>query len=221
VNVTMQYYGVIRERFTRVSKESVHLSPGADLTTLAETLAERHPGLGAALGHVRIAVNEEFAARDTLLHDGDVVVLIPPTAGGSDPYCRLTERPLSVDEALAAVRGPDHGATVVFVGYVRDTNDGHSVVRLDYEAYESMALRGLLDIIGKCEAMATGVRVGVAHRLGTLHVGDMAVVVAAGAAHRGEAFDAARECIELLKANVPIWKKEHSPDGEEWVGFGP
>jgi molybdopterin synthase catalytic subunit len=217
----MQYYGVIRERYTHQSKETLEVPEAADVALLCATLGEKYPGLDRAFDHVRIAVNEEFARRDTRLNDNDVVVLIPPTAGGSDPYVRISDQPLSIDQALAAVRGRDHGATVVFVGYVRDNNEGHDVERLEYEVYESMAYRSLLEIVGKCEAMAEGVRVGVAHRVGRLEIGDIAVVVVAGAPHRGEAFDAARECIEQLKANTPIWKKEYSAGGAEWVGFRP
>jgi molybdopterin synthase catalytic subunit len=221
VNITMQYFGVIRERYTHMSKEAVELPVDADVAQLGDELSTRYPGLETALGHVRIAVNEALADRATVLHEGDVVVLIPPTAGGSDPYCRVTDQPLSVDQALAAIRGRDHGASVVFIGYVRDNNEGHEVEYLDYESYESMAHRSLLEIIAKCEAMAEGVRVAVAHRVGRLQIGDIAVVIAAGAPHRGQAFDAARECIELLKANTPIWKKEYSSGGAEWIGFRP
>jgi molybdopterin synthase catalytic subunit len=221
MNITMRYFGVIRERYTHISKESFEMPADADVTQLGSELAVRYPGLDAALGHVRIAVNEAFAERSTILHEGDVVVLIPPTAGGSDPYCRVSDQPLSVDQALNAIRGPDHGASVVFIGYVRDHNEGHDVELLEYESYEEMAYRTLLEIIAKCEAIGAGVRVAVSHRVGRLQVGDIAVVVAAGAPHRGEAFDAARECIELLKANTPIWKKEYSASGAEWVGFRP
>jgi molybdopterin synthase catalytic subunit len=221
MNITMQYFGVIRERYTHASKETVELAAGTDVAALASELSARYPGLDQALGHVRIAVNEYFADQATVLNDGDVVVLIPPTAGGSGPYCRITDQPLSVDQTLAAVRGAGQGACVVFIGYVRDNNEGHSVDHLDYEAYESMAHRSLVEIVEKCEAMAEGVRVAVAHRVGRLHIGDIAVVLAAAAPHRGEAFDAARECIEQLKANTPIWKKEYSADGAEWIGFRP
>ncbi|MER7868947.1 MFS transporter [Streptomyces cellulosae] len=147
-------------------------------------------------------------------HSGDVT-------SGTDRYCRLTDRPLSVDEVLTAVTGPGQGGTVVFIGTVRDHNNGKSVTRLEYEAYPSLALKVLTDIIRRCEATAPGVRVAVAHRTGRLEIGEPAVVLAAAAPHRAEAFEAARACIELLKEEVPIWKKEFSPDGAEWIGTGP
>lgn len=128
-------------------------------------------------------------------------------AEGAYPYCRLTDQPLSVDEVLAAVSGPEQGGIVIFVGNVRDHNAGHDVTRLFYEAYPPMVIRTLMSIIGRCEDKAEGVRVAVAHRTGELQIGDAAVVIGASAPHRAEAFDAARMCIELLKQEVPIWKK--------------
>jgi molybdopterin synthase catalytic subunit len=146
--------------------------------------------------------------------------MIPPIAGGADPYCRLTDQPLSVDEVLASVTGPEQGGVVLFLGTVRDHNDGKQVMRLKYEAYASMVHSSLADIINRCRSGAPGVRVAVAHRTGVLNVGDIAVIVAASAPHRAEAFDAARACIELLKQEVPIWKKEISPHGTQWIGLG-
>lgn len=142
-------------------------------------------------------------------------------ADGAYPYCRLTDQPLSVDEVLAAVSGPEQGGIVIFVGNVRDHNAGHDVTRLFYEAYPPMVIRTLMSIIGRCEDKAEGVRVAVAHRTGELQIGDAAVVIGASAPHRAEAFDAARMCIELLKQEVPIWKKEFSSTGAEWVGDRP
>ncbi|CNU05485.1 molybdenum cofactor biosynthesis protein E [Mycobacterium tuberculosis] len=107
------------------------------------------------------------------------------------------------------------------MGNVRDHNAGHDVTRLFYEAYPPMVIRTLMSIIGRCEDKAEGVRVAVAHRTGELQIGDAAVVIGASAPHRAEAFDAARMCIELLKQEVPIWKKEFSSTGAEWVGDRP
>lgn len=121
----------------------------------------------------------------------------------------------------AAVSGPEQGGIVIFVGNVRDHNAGHDVTRLFYEAYPPMVIRTLMSIIGRCEDKAEGVRVAVAHRTGELQIGDAAVVIGASAPHRAEAFDAARMCIELLKQEVPIWKKEFSSTGAEWVGDRP
>ena len=221
MQIRVLYFGALRERFVGTREEEVTVADGATLDHLVDRLCRTHPGLARVRGCVKVAVNEEFSSPGRPLADGDVVAMIPPVAGGAEPYCRLTDQPLSVDEVLAAVTGPSQGGTVVFIGTVRDHNRGRQVTRLEYEAYPSMVLKTLADIVHRCQSIATGVRVAVAHRTGSLGIGDAAVVVAASAPHRAEAFKAARMCIELLKEEVPIWKKEFSPDGAEWIGMGP
>jgi molybdopterin synthase catalytic subunit len=130
----------------------------------------------------------------------------------------LRDAPLSVDEVVEAVRDPAAGGLVVFIGTVRDTDGDRSVDRLDYEAHPSAAAR-LAEIAGAVAARYPTVAVAATHRVGKLAIGDIAVVVAASCPHRGEAFDAARDLIDELKATVPIWKHQlFSDGGEEWVG---
>jgi molybdopterin synthase catalytic subunit len=131
----------------------------------------------------------------------------------------LRRAPLSVEETSAAVAHAGAGAIDLFVGVVRDSSDGRSVTRLDYEAYDSMAEAEMRRIGDEIERAIPGVRVAVQHRLGALAVGDVAVVCAASAPHRAEAFAACRALIERIKARVPIWKREHGPDGAAWVGW--
>jgi molybdopterin synthase catalytic subunit len=217
VRIEVLYFGALREEGRRAETT---VDGGTTLDQLVDRLCESRPALAKARGHVKVAVNEDFASGDRVLADGDVVALIPPVAGGSSLYCRLTDQPLSVDEVLNAVTGPGQGGVVVFIGMVRDNNNDRAVTRLEYEAYPSMAMNLMADIVRRCEATSPGVRVGIAHRVGALDIGDTAVVLAAAAPHRAEAFEAARMCIELLKAEVPIWKKEFSADGAEWIGMG-
>lgn len=131
----------------------------------------------------------------------------------------LSHQALSIDAVVAAVTHPGAGAVATFLGLVRDTNEGRAVTRLDYSAYEAMALTEMKRIVEEIEAERPGVRVSVAHRLGELSVGDAAVVCAASSKHRGDAFWASREAIDRIKANVPIWKREHGPHGADWVGW--
>jgi molybdenum cofactor biosynthesis protein MoaC len=140
---------------------------------------------------------------------------------GAGPHCRVTGEPLRLDEVIYAVSGPSQGGIATFTGVVRDHSQGKKVVRLHYEAYRPMVIRTLSDIITRIEGAIPGARVAIVHRDGTLEVGDVAVVIAASAPHRAEAFDACRQAIELLKQDVPIWKKEISPTGEEWIGMRP
>jgi len=136
-----------------------------------------------------------------------------------EPLVALREVELSVDEAIAYVRHPSAGGTAVFLGVVRDENDGRPVVKLEYEAYATMAVAEMRRIADEIAREVSGVRLAVLHRTGTLGVGDVAVVCAASAPHRGEAFAACRMLIDRIKARVPIWKREHGPDGAYWVGW--
>ena len=132
--------------------------------------------------------------------------------------CELRETPLDVAEVVAALDDDASGGLTLFVGRVRDHDGGKGVTGLDYSAHPS-ALDRLREV---CERVAEQYDVhGVAavHRVGTLAIGDIAVVVATTTAHRGEAFDASRALIDTLKAEVPIWKHQLFSDGsEEWVG---
>jgi molybdopterin synthase catalytic subunit len=122
-----------------------------------------------------------------------------------------------VDEVAAAVMHPAAGGVALFVGTVRDHDQGHDVVRLSYSAHPSAEAE--LRLVAEKAAASFGVRaLAAVHRVGDLKVGDLAVVVAVACDHRGEAFDACRYLIDELKANVPIWKHQQFADGRsEWV----
>lgn len=107
----------------------------------------------------------------------------------------------------------------MFVGAVRDEADGRAVTMLEYEAYPSMARSEMRAIAEEIAREIPGVRLAVTHRVGALRVGDLAIVCAASAPHRGEAFRACRALIDRIKERVPIWKREHGPDGPYWVGW--
>jgi molybdopterin synthase catalytic subunit len=132
---------------------------------------------------------------------------------------RIRAQALSLDEAVAAVSHPGAGAVATFVGVVRDHNEGRAVSLLEYEAYGSMAETELAGIEVEIQGEIAGARVFATHRVGALAVGDAAVICAASAPHRGEAFRACRELIDRIKARLPIWKREHGPDGPYWVGW--
>jgi MoaE-MoaD fusion protein len=146
------------------------------------------------------------------------------SANPPNPYCRLSEEKLHLQEVIDAVSGPafpGQGGVTTFTGIVRDHNLGKQVVRLEYEAYPKLVLSTLASIIEGIERDIKGARVAIVHRAGVLKVGEAAVVIAASAPHRAEAFEACRRAIEELKRDVPIWKKEVSPNGEEWLGMRP
>jgi molybdopterin synthase catalytic subunit len=134
-----------------------------------------------------------------------------------DDWVALSEDHLSLDTATAWVARPDCGAIVAFAGMVRDHADGRSgVSRLEYEAYTEQIVPRLRALVGEARARWSLGRVVCWHRVGVLGVGDCAVVVAVSSAHRAEAFDAARWCIDTVKATMPIWKHETWDGGDGW-----
>jgi molybdopterin synthase catalytic subunit len=132
---------------------------------------------------------------------------------------RIRSEALSLDEVVTEVEHAGAGAVATFLGVVRDTNEGRAVTLLEYEAYGSMAEAEIDRIQAEIVAALPGVRVSALHRVGALRVGDAAVVCAASAPHRAEAFHACRMLIDRIKASVPVWKREHGPDGPYWVGW--
>lgn len=132
----------------------------------------------------------------------------------------VTERPLSIDDLARLVLTSGDGAVVTFVGTVRDNHEGKKVLALEYEAYNEMAeseMRGI-----GVEMMARWGLHGIAmqHRVGKLAVGETSIIIAASSPRRTEAFQACSEALDMLKANVPVWKKEYFEDGEVWLGQG-
>jgi molybdopterin synthase catalytic subunit len=131
----------------------------------------------------------------------------------------VRDTPLSVDEVLAAVEDPAAGGVVSFTGLVRQTDGGRDVVGLEYTAHPT-ALEVLRSVAEAVVADLPVVKVAAVHRVGALQIGDVAVVVAASAPHRDQAFAAARRLIDDLKATVPIWKDQRFANGtREWVGL--
>lgn len=131
------------------------------------------------------------------------------------PYCAILDAPLDVAALVAAVRSDASGALVTFIGTVREMGDGgRAVSGLDYEAHHDLALRALGVVAAEASSRFGAAQVAIAHRVGSLSLGEPAVVVAVAAAHRGVAFDACEYAIDELKARVPIWKKEHYRDGD-------
>ncbi len=138
---------------------------------------------------------------------------------GCDDWVGVDADPLPLHAAASFVERPDCGAAVVFTGSVRDHSEGRSDVRsLEYEAYDEQVTPRLAAIAAEARARWPAVgRLVLLHRTGLLDVGEASVVVAASAPHRQEAFDAARFCIDTLKATAPIWKRETWDGGEDWA----
>ena len=134
------------------------------------------------------------------------------------PVARLTRGPVDPTTLVRTVARPAHGAVLLFLGVVREVNDGRDVTGIEYSAYESMASRELAAIAGEAETRFQATAVVIEHRLGELAIEEVSVGIAVAHAHRGVAYDASRWIIEELKRRVPIWKREQYVDGSrEWV----
>jgi molybdopterin synthase catalytic subunit len=163
------------------------------------------------------AVNKEYADRDHPLTDGDEVALIPPVSGGA---FRLTAEPLSLDAVVDEVRSEQAGAIATFTGTTRLRSRGHTVLHLDYEAYEEMAEEVMTQIAGDLKRRYDLCEIAIHHRTGRVEIGEASVVIAVSAPHRQDALAACKDAIDFLKDQVPLWKKEFYEGGEEWIGRG-
>lgn len=134
---------------------------------------------------------------------------------------RLTAQDLSVDDCLHFAGDEQVGGLAIFVGTVRRQSAGRQVLRLEFEAYEPMALAEMQKIATTTLEQFAILRIAIHHRIGILSVGEIPVVIAVGAAHRDAAFEACRYAIDTLKQTVPIWKKEIFEDGAIWVSAHP
>lgn len=222
MQIQVLYFAVFRERLAMEGEALELAGAHATVADAIAALEQRHPLIAGLRGHYRIAVNQAMVGAATALAEGDELVLIPPVAGGnSRVHVRILSEPLSLDRCVAAVVDPEVGGVCTFTGLVRRHSRGVAVAQLEYEAYAAMAEKVIRELVAEIEAEVPGVRLAVEHRVGTLTIGDAAVVIAAAAPHRAEAFIGCRAAIDRLKDRAPIWKKETGDDGAVWVGLGP
>ena len=222
---------------------TIELPDGADVAAAWDALVGFHPSLAPGRDSVRFARNGAYAEATTALVDGDEVAMIPPVSGGAgDPGPPLAKRIVELRETafgaevladltdrLATV---EDGAVVGFLGRTRVSpgtpapgqeaaaaaHAGRDVDSLEYEAHESMAIAVLEQIADEIAERFGVERVAIVHRTGVVPLGEASIAVVAVAAHRGDAFDAARYAIDETKARAPIWKAERFADGHVWIG---
>jgi molybdopterin synthase catalytic subunit len=227
VRVSVRLFAGLREAAGTERFDEEFEGDALSLGALRERLRDAHPALRPYLGRVVIAVNEEYQIDSTVpLRDGDTVALIPPISGGSPapdanetPLFLVTHADLDSRALRDAVMTPASGACVVFEGVVRDHHEGRAVVRLEYEAYEEMAVRQLQAVADEVQTQFAPREihaVGIHHRIGALEVGETSLLVIVSAAHRQDAFEAALRAVDRVKETVPVWKKEWGPDGSHW-----
>ncbi len=209
-------FAAARERAGRDTLE-VSIVDGARASDVVVAAVAACPALAAIAAQLRVAVNQRFVDGTAPVHAGDEVALLPPISGGAGT-ARMTSAPLSLPRLVAEVADDRHGAIATFCGVVRDRSGDRRVTRLDYEAYGPMADRVLAEIVAELTSRWPTVRLAIEHRTGELVVGELAVAIAVGAPHRGEALAACAAAIDEVKARAPIWKREHTDEGARWVG---
>lgn len=206
----------------------VELPDGARVADLKARLSAEHPDLVPLWPRLAVAVEGELAGEETPLSDGVEVALLPPVSGGAaqpsrdqlpvevapDDRVALVDGGIDLPRVLARVAGPGRGAVVLFLGTVRDHHRGRAVTKITYSAYRPMAAARLRAIAADLEAEHPDLTVAIVHRLGEILPGEASVAIATASPHRPEAYAANRTALERLKAEVPIWKREHYADGE-------
>ncbi len=208
MEVTVRLFAMLRER-AGASEVTVELPEGArvrDALAALDGLADGMP--------LVMAVNREYAALEQVLHPGDELALIPPVSGGEAgvrPWARVTGERLSLEALAERVRDARAGAVVVFQGVTRE------VERLEYEAYVEMAQERIAALVAEAVEDHGLCAAACEHRVGAVALSEPSVAVACSAPHRGEAFAGAREIIDRVKAEAPIWKKEVDGDRQQWV----
>jgi molybdopterin synthase catalytic subunit len=202
MRVRVRLFAILRDR-AGTDAVDLDLPDGARVSDALERLDHLAGGLSLVM-----AVNREYADADAALAAGDELALIPPVSGGEAvPHARICSEPLSLDALVARVRNPRAGAVVSFSGVTREVD------RLEYEAYAEMAQPELERIAAEAVERHGLCAAAVEHRIGEVALGEASVIVAASAPHREEAFAGAREIIDRLKLQAPIWKREEG----EWV----
>lgn len=204
------------------------IMPGGSATVaeVRRALAAQYPRLEANLQTAIAAVNEEYAFAEDTVQDGDSVAFFPPVSGGSGAFpeiFRLADGPIDHDEIVASITVPATGAVCLFSGMVRgETDHDGALLRtetLEYEAYAPMALAKMRQVAQEIRERWPLVQgIALIQRVGRLSVGQNTILIACSSGHRDQGcFEAARYGIDRLKEIVPVWKKEISPDGSQWV----
>lgn len=202
----------------------VQLPDGATIADLRIRMQTLYPQADPQWTRALAAINRAYADDDRPVQPHDEIAFIPPVSGGSPdadppvhPSCLITPEPLDLQVAYAALQHPRFGGVTIFCGTVREWTGARRTNYLDYEAYEAMAMAQMAAIEADVQAQWPGIATVQWHRIGQLYPTDIAVICGAASPHRDVAFAAARQLIERVKAEVPIWKKEIYAEGDpQW-----
>ncbi|MGH7487963.1 MAG: molybdenum cofactor biosynthesis protein MoaE, partial [bacterium] len=214
MRIRVLFFGVLKD-IAGLSEDQLELAEGGRLATVFEHYARRFPRFRDLASSIVLAQNQQFAAPDTPVSDGDEVAFLPPVSGGTGLYTQeiaddaesrffaLTRHPIDPRALTGRLLRGEDGAVVCFEGVTRNNTKGRATRFLDYECYEPMAVKTMAEIgrdIGRAYAIG---RIAMVHRLGRLSVGETSVAIVVTAPHRKPAFTAALEGIDRLKRLVP------------------
>lgn len=216
--IRIKFFAAVKEK---VRKEELILDlSNISLSDLLKVLEREIRDFGAILCDLRvmIAVNHEMADMAAIVKDGDEVAFIPPFSGGED-MISIQEKDFSVDEEIERLKKSSKriGGIAVFLGTARDFSKGKDISGLSFEHYPGMAEKKLNEIRERAVKEFGAIEVSIVHRIGKIDIGENIVLIVAAAEHRKEAFQACEFAIDELKRITPIWKKETTTTGEEWV----
>ncbi|MEW6126652.1 MAG: molybdenum cofactor biosynthesis protein MoaE [Acidobacteriota bacterium] len=219
ITITVLLFGQAREFAGKQQIELSVIQP-ATVESAFAMLKSEFPRLAAMQRSLMFAVNEEYASLNQSLSNNDQLAILPPVSGGEDEHAdifEITRAPINIADFRARLLEGDSGAVVIFDGVVRNNTKGRPTLYLEYEGYESMALKTLAQIGREVHEQWAINRFGIIHRLGRMEISQSSVVIIVTSAHRRIAFEACHYAIDRLKKIVPIWKKEFFEDGEIWV----
>jgi molybdopterin synthase catalytic subunit len=221
--ITVLFFATFRDK-AGTNRTELEIPEGTTIDGLRAILSEKYPGLASLADHALASINKEYAFPEQEIPDGAEVAWFPPVSGGSEPptVFEITEGEIDLKALLDAITLPSTGAACFFTGMVRGVttrDDPHETEYLEYEAYKPMAEEKMRQVAAEIRDKWPSVEgVAVVQRIGRLMPGTPTVMIACTAGHRDTGvFEAARYGIDRLKQIVPVWKKEVSPDGEEWV----
>jgi molybdopterin synthase catalytic subunit/molybdopterin converting factor small subunit len=227
--ITVRLFGMTKMLAGNQGTLSLNLAKGRQVRDLVGVLEVEYPAIGELLQKkkVIVSVNQEIAHEDTTIEEGDEVALLPPFAGGAPmdqvnedaQLVRVQREDFSVDAEINRVRGRSKriGGISIFLGTARDRSKGRDVDGITFEHYEGMAQKKLREIRERALKDFDIIEVAILHRYGEIGIGENIVLIVVGAEHRAEAFRACKWTIDELKQITPIWKLEHTPEGEIWV----
>jgi len=227
--ITVKLFGLTKSLAGNQGSLSLVLENGRQVKDLIDQITVTHPQIAELIQKkkVLVSVNQEIAHADTTVQDTDEIALLPPFAGGSSvsdvvdesQFVRVQRENFSIDQELERVRSRSKriGGIATFLGIARDRSRGRDVDSITFEHYEGMAQKTLRDIRERALKDFDILELLIIHRYGDITIGENIVLIIAGAEHRADAFRACKWAIDELKQITPIWKLEHTPEGEVWV----